>query len=149
MANGFDAGYFQYIAYGNMASDFASEEESVIGAPPFGDGLLLWFKRSPAFLLDRVQTPIQIQTFEPSSLLGEWEWFSGLKRLGKPVDFVYLPTGIHILVKPWDRMVSQEGSVDWFCFWLKNEEDPDPKETEQYVRWRELRKRRTNGANLN
>ena len=138
-ADGFDGGYLQYVASGNLASNFASEEENVIGAPPFGDGLLLWLKRSPGFLLDKVQTPLQIQALDPGSLLWQWEWFSGLKRLGKPVDFLYLPTGTHILVKPWDRMVSQEGSVDWFCFWLKGEEDPDPAKAEQYKRWRELR----------
>jgi dipeptidyl aminopeptidase/acylaminoacyl peptidase len=141
VAEGFDAGYFQYSAVGNVASNSDSEEESVVGAPPFGEGLLLWLKRSPGFLLDKVQTPLQIQAFAPGSLLTEWEWFSGLNRLGKPVDFIYLPTGTHILMKPWDRMVSQEGSVDWFCFWLKSEEDPDPKKTEQYVRWRELRRK--------
>jgi dipeptidyl aminopeptidase/acylaminoacyl peptidase len=140
VADGFDGGYLQYFGYGNEASNFDSEEESVIGAPPFGDGLLLWLKRSPGFLLDKVQTPLQIQSIGPNSLLGQWEWFLGLKRLGKPVDFIYLPTGTHILVKPWDRMVSQEGSVDWFCFWLKSEEDPDPAKAEQYKRWRELRK---------
>ena len=148
-ADGFDGGYLQYFGYGNIASNFDSEEEGVIGAPPFGDGLLTWLKRSPGFLLDKVQTPLQIQALAPGSLLGEWEWFLGLKRLGKPVDFIYLPTGTHILVKPWDRMVSQEGSVDWFCFWLKSEEDPDPKKTEQYVHWRELRQQRMNATTRN
>jgi dipeptidyl aminopeptidase/acylaminoacyl peptidase len=138
VADGFDGGYLQYLVGGNVASNFDSEEERVIGAPPFGEGLLLWLKSSPGFLLDKVRTPLQIQALAPGSLLGEWEWFAGLKRLGKPVDFIYLPTGTHVLVKPWDRMVSEEGSVDWFCFWLKSEEDPDPKKTEQYVRWREL-----------
>ncbi len=146
VVDGFDGGYMQYLVNGTVASIFDSDEESVIGAPPFGEGLLLWLKRSPGFLLDKVHTPLQIQALGPGSLLAEWEWFSGLKRLGKPVDFVYLPTGTHILVKPWDRMVSQEGSVDWFCFWLKSEEDPDPRKTEQYVRWRELREQRENAA---
>jgi dipeptidyl aminopeptidase/acylaminoacyl peptidase len=139
VAEGFDAGYFQYFEYANVASNLSAEEERVIGAPPFGDGLTLWLKRSPGFLLDKVKTPLQIQALAPGSLMGEWEWFSGLKRLGRPVDFIYMPTGTHILAKPWDRMVSQEGSVDWFCFWLKGEEDPDSKKIEQYVRWRELR----------
>src|SRR5208283_4083346 len=132
--------YWQYFVFGNMASNWDSEEESVIGAPPFGEGLLLWLERSSGFLLDKVRTPLQIQAFEPGSVLSEWQWFSGLKRLGKPVDFLYLPTGDHILVKPWDRMVSQEGTLDWFCFWLKGEEDPDPAKAAQYTRWRELRK---------
>jgi hypothetical protein len=29
--------------------------------------------------------------------------------------------------------------VDWYCFWLKGEEDPDPAKAEQYKRWRELK----------
>ena len=69
-----------------------------------------------------------------------WEFFSGLFRQGKPVDFVYLPAAEHVVVKPWERMTSQQGNVDWFCFWLKGEEDPDPTKAEQYARWRELRK---------
>jgi hypothetical protein len=31
-------------------------------------------------------------------------------------------------------------NVDWFTFWLKDYEDPDPAKTQQYERWRELRK---------
>jgi hypothetical protein len=37
------------------------------------------------------------------------------------------------------RLASQGGSVDWFRFWLKGEEDPDPAKAEQYKRWRGLR----------
>jgi hypothetical protein len=51
---------------------------------------------------------------------------------------IYIPDGVHILEKPWERMESQDATVDWFCFWLKDEEDPDPAKAEQCVRWREL-----------
>jgi hypothetical protein len=64
----------------------------------------------------------------------------GLSDQGRPVDFIYLPNGTHLLSKPTERLVSQQGNVDWFCFWLKGEEDPDPAKAEQYERWRELRK---------
>jgi hypothetical protein len=37
-------------------------------------------------------------------------------------------------------MASQQGNADWFRFWLKGEEDPDPAKAQQYVRWRELKK---------
>jgi dipeptidyl aminopeptidase/acylaminoacyl peptidase len=139
-ADGVDAGYLQYLIFSNANPYASSEFETIIGAPPFGDGLKLWLTRSPGFMLDRVQTPVQLQALAAPSLLGEWEWFSGLRRLNKPVDLVYLPTGTHILVKPWERLVSQGGAVDWFCFWLKGEEDPDPAKVEQYARWRTLRK---------
>jgi hypothetical protein len=52
---------------------------------------------------------------------------------------LYLPDGQHILQKPLERLASQQGTVDWFRFWLEGEEDPDPAKAEQYRRWRELR----------
>jgi hypothetical protein len=136
-ADGYDGGYLQYLV--NRDQNANSDADAVIGARPFGPGLEVWLKRSPGFALDKVQTPILLQALTPGNLLGEWEWFSGLRLLDKPVDLIYVPTGTHILMKPWDRIVSEEGSVDWFCFWLKNEEDSAPAKADQYARWRELR----------
>jgi len=67
------------------------------------------------------------------------EGFSGLTRLDRAVDFLYIPAGTHILEKPWTRMASQQTNVDWFSFWLKGDEDADPVKAEQYMRWRKLR----------
>lgn len=138
LADGFDAGYFQYLVSANVPG-LTDEIDSVIGDSPFGSGLYKWLKQSPGFKLDQVSTPVQLQAIGSASLLGEWQWFAGLKRLDKPVDLVYLPTGEHVLVRPWDRMVSQQSSVDWFCFWLKGEEDTDSSKAGQYNRWRALR----------
>jgi len=138
--DGIDAGYFGYIAYSNAESDLASEYEQINGGAPFGKGLAQWMQSAPGFQLEQVQTPIRLAAIRPGSLLGEWEWFSGLLRLRKPVELVYLPEGEHILEKPWERLISQQGNVDWFRFWLQGYEDPDPAKAEQYARWRELRK---------
>jgi hypothetical protein len=99
-----------------------------------------WQKESPAFLMDKMETPLRIQALSMWSLLGDWHWYSGLSRLGKPVEMIYIPDGTHVLEKPWDRMVSQQGNVDWFCFWIKGEEDPNPAKAEEYKRWREQRR---------
>jgi dipeptidyl aminopeptidase/acylaminoacyl peptidase len=139
VADGVDAGYFQYLLFYNADPALAAGFDNVIGGPPFGDGMALWLKNSPGFLLDRVQTPLQIQAIGPESILQEWQWFEGLRRLGKPVEMTYLPTGTHVLLKPWDRIVSEGGAVDWFCFWLKGEDQAGPFKAEQYTRWRELR----------
>jgi len=136
LADGVDFSYFQYMAFSNMAGEF----EPVYGGPPYGKTLPQWLKRSPAFLMDRIETPLRIQTLGPGSVLFDWHWYSGLSRLGKSVEMIYIPEGTHLLEKPWDRMISQQGDVDWFCFWLKGEEDPDPAKAEQYKRWRQLRK---------
>jgi dipeptidyl aminopeptidase/acylaminoacyl peptidase len=138
VADGVDEGYFQFITFANRTPDVAVEARKLIGATPFGPGLQVWMTNSPGFLMDKVDTPIVVQAIGSGSLLGEWEWFSGLSQLGKAVDFVYLPMGEHILEKPWDRLASQQTTVDWFAFWLKGEEDSDPAKAEQYARWRKL-----------
>ena len=62
-----------------------------------------------------------------------------LTHMGKPVELIYMPDAVHILVKPWERLTSQQGDVDWFCFWLLGEQDEDPKKREQYERWLAMR----------
>ena len=134
LVDGVDGGYFQYIAFGPRDNGFVN------GADPFGDGLTLWFRRSPGFNLDKVTTPVRILALGPWSVIGSWEWFSGLTLINRPVDFVYLPDASHLVVKPRERFVAQQTLVDWFSFWLKGEEDPDHAKAQQYARWRELRK---------
>jgi hypothetical protein len=140
LAEGVDFSYFQYMAFSNADPEMSGEFEQVYGGPPYGKRLPQWLKRSPSFLMDKIETPLRIQALGPESVLSDWQWYSGLSRLGKPVEMIYIPEGTHILEKPWDRMISQQGNVDWFCFWLKGEEDDsDPTKTEQYKHWRELR----------
>jgi hypothetical protein len=139
LADGVDFGYFQYMAFSNAQRAFAADDEHVYGGTPFGSGMSRWLEESPAFRMDKIETPLRIQTLGPESLLLDWHWYSGLSRLGRPVEMIYLPEGTHVLEKPWERMISQQGNVDWFCFWLKGEEDPDPSKAEQYQRWRKLR----------
>ena len=97
-------------------------------------------ERAPGFNLDRITAPLQLTALTPPSLLEEWEPYAGLLLQGKPAELVYIPDGEHILTKPWERLTSEQGAVDWYGFWLKGEEDPDPAKVAQYVRWRELRK---------
>jgi hypothetical protein len=140
ISDGIDGGYFQYAAFSNSVPALANEFDLLNGAPPFGEGLSVWMKKSSSFLMDKVESPLRIEAIGPTSLISGWHWFSGLSRLGKPVDMTYILDGTHILERPWDRMISQQGNVDWFCFWLKGQEDPDPAKSEQYTRWRELKK---------
>lgn len=140
VSDGMDAGYFQYVSNSNASPAYEFEFDGLNGGSPFGEGLSSWLKLSPGFNLHKVHTPLRIEVLGRVSLLGEWEWFAGLLRLGRPVDLIYLPDASHIIEKPWERLVSQQGNVDWFSFWLKGEEAPDPAKTEQYSYWRKLRK---------
>jgi hypothetical protein len=140
LADGVDYGYFQYMVFSNVLPELAGAFEQMYGGPPYGKSMSRWLKQSPAFLMDKIETPLRIQTLYPISLLSDWHSYTGLVQLSKPVEMIYIPEGTHILEKPWERITSQQGNVDWFCFWIKGEEDPDARKAEQYQRWRELRK---------
>jgi dipeptidyl aminopeptidase/acylaminoacyl peptidase len=134
MADGFEGGYLNYLLWRIVDS------EGVNGGEPVGTGLKSWLENSPGFRIDAVSAPVRIEEYNPHAFLGGWQWYSVMSLLKKPVDFIWIPRGTHLLVKPWERLTSQQGNVDWFCFWLKGEEDSDPAKLDQYARWRELRK---------
>ena len=134
-----DGGYFFYVAILPSFSWRWPDLEGVNGGSPFTGGMASWLKNSPSFNLTRVTTPVREEAYAPQPLFLAWEWFAGLSRLHKPVELIYTRDGDHVLVKPLDRLTSQQGNVDWFCFWLKSEEDADPAKSEQYARWRQLR----------
>jgi dipeptidyl aminopeptidase/acylaminoacyl peptidase len=138
--------YFQYLQR-NESTFIPHEGDVMIGARPFGEGLQQWLKRSPTFNLDKVNTPLLVVGEDPSSVLFMWEPYAGLRYLQKPVELIMLNTDEHVLTNPAVRMVSQGGSVDWFRFWLKDEEDPNATKAEQYARWRRLRELQENKEN--
>jgi hypothetical protein len=130
----------QYLLAGIANPPLAGAYDAVYGAGPFGNGLDTWINKAPGFRLDRIQTPLRIEAINPESVLGEWEIYASLRMQKKPVDLIYFPNGRHILQKPLERLASQQGSVDWFRFWLQGYEDPDPAKAAQYHRWEKLRK---------
>jgi hypothetical protein len=144
ITDGHTRGYFQYITSIDGGSNaYPHETDGAIGAPPFGKGLQQWFNRSPEFNIDKVQTPLQVVAEGRQNIFWMWEPYAALRYLNKPVDLLVLGSEQHILTNPAARLASQGGTVDWFRFWLKGEEDPDPAKAEQYARWRELREQDT------
>jgi dipeptidyl aminopeptidase/acylaminoacyl peptidase len=137
LVDGISCGYFEEIEFPDVATEFNAYNGNVA---PFGDGLATWMRNAPGFNLDKVQAPVRLVALGNFSLFSQWEWYVGLTFQKKPVDFVLIPHGIHLGGMVSERMLEQQGLVDWFTFWLKGEEDPDPAKAEQYARWRELRK---------
>jgi dipeptidyl aminopeptidase/acylaminoacyl peptidase len=147
VTDGVDGGYLQYLlSLSSVGGSFAQEVEGINGGLPFGQGLTAWLERSPSFGIDKVQTPLRITALSPLSALGEWEWYAALSRLSKPVDMVVMEDGSHLLERPFDRMISLQGNVDWFAFWLKGEEDTNPLKANQYLRWKKLAAAQTTTA---
>jgi dipeptidyl aminopeptidase/acylaminoacyl peptidase len=135
IADGFDGGYLNAVLWGGQRENYSS----VIGGPPVGASFALWLRNSPGFNLDKVRAAVRLEFYGSSGPLSGWQWFSGLGELKKPEEFVWLPFGAHVLVKPWERLASQQGNVDWFRFWLKGDEARTQSNSRLYDRWEELR----------
>jgi dipeptidyl aminopeptidase/acylaminoacyl peptidase len=131
-------GYFEYIV--DVDGGLDREAHPINGGKPFGaEGLKNWFAHSPEFNMDRVRTPLLLLQPGAQAVFADWEPYAALRYLKKPVDLIMLQTGTHVMTNPTQRLASETTNVDWFCFWLKGEEDPDPTKAAQYARWRELR----------
>ena len=128
-------GYMQF-----MLDPSPKKTVSEIGSAPFGAGLQKWLKLSPSFNLGKTKTPLMVVAHGPTSIPDMWEPYAALYSMNKPVDLIMLKTSEHVITNPVERVASQTLSVDWFRFWLRGYEDPDPAKADQYKRWRELKK---------
>jgi hypothetical protein len=152
ISDGNNWSYSQYLlrsADDPDESHWQRVSEQVNGGMPWGSGLIMWAQRSPNFNLDKVTTPLLISALERRELLAMWEPYAGLRRLGRPVDMLWLrkEDANHVVQKPLHKFLSQQSAVDWFDFWLNGRRDPDPRKNEQYDRWEELRHMRDEQAN--
>jgi dipeptidyl aminopeptidase/acylaminoacyl peptidase len=141
IADGVDFSYMQYLMFGEENPELKAEFERVNGGDPFARGnLQRWIENAPGFSLDRLQTPLRIESHGGSTVLQEWETYAWLRMQHKPVDLIDISDGQHLLQKPLERLASQQGVVDWFRFWLENYERPDPEDKTEYARWRQMRR---------
>jgi hypothetical protein len=113
---------------------------------PFGKGLEAWLDASPAFNVERIRTPLQLElttgAARATTLVYPWEMFSRLRYLKKPVEYYVLPDithGSHLVQNPRQLLALQNRALDWWLFWLKSEEDPSAEKLLQYQDWRQLR----------
>jgi len=132
-------------------SGWSREIAAAYGGPPFGPSLANWLKYSTSFALPSVHTPLLMEAMGygihddviamvPENLAVRYELLTGLTELGKPVELYYYPDEDHLIHSPVARLRNLERNVDWYRFWLLDEERPDPEDPDQYVRWRQLRR---------
>jgi len=72
-------------------------------------------------------------------IIGEWEIFSRLRYLKRPVEMYMMPRvdthPSHLPQNPRQILSIQEHALDWLAFWLTGREDSDVLKREQYRRW--------------
>ena len=153
LVDGIDASYVSSMLFsgagdGEYPNQFGTMFSRENGGPPFGEGLKLWMERAPGFNIDRVKgTAVQVVAMKTP--LGSWERYVQLRMQKKPSELVFVPEGDHNLVRPRERLLVQQGAVDWFRFWLQAYENPAG-DSVRYGRWRLLRAQRDSagGARL-
>lgn len=139
-----DSGDFGWWWY--LASGAPSALDHIYGSPPIAEGLGAWLENAPTFNIDRVNAPMLMWNAGP--VWGLWDWYVGLKRQGRPVEYWNLPKGKHDLVQVSQRTHMLQLFVDWFSFWLNEKERThliaENGETaaflaDQYGRWRNFK----------
>lgn len=144
-ADNVDQSYLQSTLVGNEMT--WPEADRMNGAAPFAEGLKHWLERAPGFNAEKVDAPLRMELNSGglANIVSQWELFSRLRRLRKPVELYLIPEidkGEHGLENPKQQLASLEGAVDWMDFWLTASEHADPRKHEQYLRWRRLRELR-------
>jgi hypothetical protein len=133
------------VTYG-AGDNMWARKERINDGLPFGPTLDRWIRSDPSLHTDCVRTALRIETYGPT-VLNNWDLYALLRRQYKPVEMVVIPGGAHALARPGERMLSLQGNVDWYRFWLKGEEREEPLlagETrdslqKRYADWRQMR----------
>lgn len=132
------------VTYGAKDS-IQSRKETVNEGTPFGESLQRWIRNDPSLHTECIKAALRIETYGAMSL-NNWDIYALLRRQYKAAEMVVIPAGAHALSRPSERMISLQGNVDWYRFWLKKEERTGlvvPNETDaalkgQYARWRQM-----------
>ena len=132
------------ITYAVRDSIQLRKEEANQGGP-YGASLASWIRNDPSLHTDCIRAALRMETYGPE-VHNNWDIYALLRRQYKPAEFIFFPQGAHALARPKDRMISLQGNVDWYRFWLKDEKRSDvliPGETaaslsEQYRRWDQM-----------
>jgi dipeptidyl aminopeptidase/acylaminoacyl peptidase len=132
------------VTYG-AGDSMSTRRETANEARPFGDTLDRWVRNDPGMHTDCVKAALRIETYGPL-VLNNWDIYALLRRQYKAAEMIVIPAGAHSLSRPSERMISLQGNVDWYRFWLNDDERTElvlPGETKeglraQYARWRQM-----------
>lgn len=97
-----------------------------------------WRDLSAVYDVASIDTPLLMQLPEVEARHVA-ELHTRMKRAGKAVDFYAFADEPHIKKQPVHKLAVYRRNLDWYRFWLKGEEDPDPAKADQYRRWRGYR----------
>jgi dipeptidyl aminopeptidase/acylaminoacyl peptidase len=106
---------------------------------PDSDSFGNWKQLSASLNLRTDLPPLLLQSSDKEEYFGNIEtWFS-IRRHGLASEWLLYPNEGHVKREPANKWWVYDRNLDWFRFWLQDEEDTDPAKVEQYARWKEMR----------
>lgn len=113
---------------------------------PYGATRLHWVRNDPSLHTECIRAALRIETYG-AAVHNNWDIYALMRRQFKPAEMIKFPEGAHALGRPSDRMISLQGNVDWYRFWLNGEKRTEPSLpgetaeslTQQYQRWDQMR----------
>ena len=123
-----------------MAGPTASLRNDDLGFPEPNDGAYKVWKTVDAGLNGRASLPPLLWQTADSERNAEIETWTRLRRSGAQVEWLEYPAEGHVKRGPANKWWVNQRNLDWFLFWLKDEEDTDPLKADEYSRWREMRR---------
>jgi dipeptidyl aminopeptidase/acylaminoacyl peptidase len=127
------------LSYELMPAQLNREVHDVINGASLYDTPARYIELSPDLHFDNLVTAT---LFESGALSGPLLMLGMAKaahRYGLPAENVVYPRTGHNIDSLRIQKESAERNLDWFRFWLQDEEDADPAKGAQYERWRSLR----------
>lgn len=97
-----------------------------------------WQKIAMSMNAEKIVTPI-LENGSDTEYLIYLSTYRSLRDIGKPIELYIYPNELHVRNQPKHRLEIYQRNLDWFRFWLKDEQDADASKTKQYRRWRLLR----------
>lgn len=132
------------ITYSVMDGIQAKKERANEGGP-YGETRERWMRNDPSLHTDCIRAALRIEAYGPE-VHNNWDIYALLRRQYRPAELIMIPGGAHALSRPSERMISLQGNVDWYRFWLKGEKRVEvliPGESaaslqRQYDRWDQM-----------
>jgi hypothetical protein len=132
------------LTYG-FNDNITARKERMNGGPPAGETLATWIRNDPSLNTSCIRAALRIESYGPA-VKNNWDIYALMRRQYKAVEMIVMPGASHTLHTPSERMLSLQGNVDWYRFWLTGGRRNDPfvagesDETlrEQYRRWEQM-----------
>ncbi len=139
-AASFAEGVGNFVTIHNLMSGEVNREvHDIYFGPGLYEDASRYLELSPELYFKGLNTAVLFEAGVQSAAVSMLGYSKAAQNAGMPTEYIAYPKTGHGITIPRLRRESAMRNLDWFRFWLKDEEDPDPAKAKQYARWRAMR----------